>query len=143
MVNYFMDKELMLLPMFAMINLVFFVGLTMLFRRKKVVEEGFNWRYYITFEGDKPPRKSLQTDLHFSNLFEFPTLFFPTCIIVIILDRVDILILILAWSFFITRCWHSYISLTSNRLRWRQISFEISCVIIYLMWIWIIFSSIM
>ncbi|GIS42937.1 MAG: hypothetical protein Ct9H90mP16_00070 [Candidatus Poseidoniales archaeon] len=33
-------------PMFAMINLIFFVGITMLRRRIRVVNEGFDWRYY-------------------------------------------------------------------------------------------------
>jgi len=136
-----MERELILLPMFAMINLIFFVGLVMLHRRRKSVREGFDWRYYITFEGEKPPRKALQTDLHFSNLFEFPMLFFPTCIVVMILDQVDTAILTLSWSFFLSRCWHSYIALTNNRLRWRAISFEVSCILIYLMWIWIIVTA--
>ena len=136
-----MEREHILVPMFAMVNLIFFVGLVMLHRRRKVVREGFDWRYYITFEGEKPPRKALQKDLHFSNLFEIPMLFFPTCIVVMILDQVDMTILALAWSFFLSRCWHSYIALTNNRLRWRAISYEISCVVVYLMWVWIIITE--
>ncbi len=132
-----MNNTTILWPMFAMINLIFFVGITMLRRRIRVVNEGFDWRYYITFEGEKPPRKSLQTDLHFTNLFEFPLLFFVTCLVIMYIDDVDVIILALAWIFVLSRCWHSYISLTSNRFRWRRISFEIGAIVVYLMWIWI------
>ena len=65
-----MEVEAFIPPMFAMITLIFVAGLIMLSRRYQVVKEGFDWRYYITFEGEQPPRKSLQTDQHFSNLFE-------------------------------------------------------------------------
>ena len=133
-----MDKNALLLPMFAMVNVIFFIGITMLRRRLKSVKEGFNWRYYITFEGEKPPRKSLQTDLHYTNQFEFPVLFFLTCIIIMVIDELDWIGLTLAWSFVISRCCHSYVSLTHNKLKWRRIYFEIGAIIVYLMWIWLV-----
>ena len=136
-----MNDISILWPMFAMINLIFFVGITMLRRRIRVVIEGFDWRYYLTFEGEKPPRKSLQTDLHFTNLFEFPLLFFVTCLVIMYIDDVDVIILTLAWIFVLSRCWHSYICLTSNRFRWRRISFEIGAIVVYLMWIWIMLRA--
>ena len=98
-----MNDISILWPMFAMINLIFFVGITMLRRRIRVVNEGFDWRYYLTFEGEKPPRKSLQTDLHFTNLFEFPLLFFVTCLVIMYIDDVDVIILTLAWIFVLSR----------------------------------------
>ena len=136
-----MEVEAFIPPMFAMITLIFVAGLIMLSRRYQVVKEGFDWRYYITFEGEQPPRKSLQTDQHFSNLFEFPMLFFPTCIIAMVVDLSDLFIIGLAWLFFFSRLWHTYVSLTNNRLRYRRISFEVGAITIYVMWLYIIIQT--
>jgi hypothetical protein len=131
----------MLLPLLAQVLLTFFVGLLARLRRDKAVREGFNWRYFKTFEGELPPRYVLQSDQHFTNLFEAPMLFFAVGIISISLDTVDQILLILAVLYVIFRCIHARISLTNNRLLWRGRSFIISCSLLLVMWIWIIYLN--
>ena len=47
-----MDREMMLLPLFGQVLLTFYVGVVARLRREKAVKEGFNWRYFKTFEGE-------------------------------------------------------------------------------------------
>ena len=130
----------MILPMFAMVTLTFIVGITMRLRRDQVVREGFNWRYYKTYEGEKPPRHSLQADQHFVNLFEVPILFYVACLSILsISDSVDNITFALAWIYVLGRFVHARISLTNNRLLWRARVYVFSGLILYSMWIWIVY----
>jgi len=136
-----MDKELMLLPLLGQVILTFCVGLLGRLRREKSVKEGFNWRYFKTFEGEKPPRFVLQSDQHLVNLFEVPMLFFAAGILSISLDTVDLFILILASLYVIIRVIHARIALTNNRLLWRGRVFILSCGILLIMWIWLVYIN--
>jgi hypothetical protein len=136
-----MDRELMLIPMFAMVCLTFVVGATMRFRREKVVKEGFNWRYYKTFEGEMPPRESLQADLHFINLFEVPVLFYAACLTTMTLDSVDQIGLALAGLFVIGRFVHAQITLTHNKMLIRSRVYVLTSLILFVFWCWIFATS--
>ena len=136
-----MNSELMLLPLLGQVILTFCVGLLARIRREKSVKEGFNWRYFKTFEGEKPPRYVLQADQHLVNLFEVPMLFFAAGILAISLDTVDTMILLLASIYVISRVIHAIISLTNNRLLWRGRVFIFSTIIILVMWFWLIYLN--
>ena len=105
----------MLIPLLGQVILTLCVGVVARLRRDKSVKEGFNWRYFKTFEGEKPPRYVLQADQHLVNLFEAPMLFFAVGILAISLDTVDTMILIMASIYVISRVIHAIISLTNNR----------------------------
>jgi len=128
----------MLLPILGQVMLTFYVGVVARLRRDRAVKEGFNWRYFKTFEGDKPPRYVLQADQHLVNLFEAPVLFFTAGILSITLEKVDIVIFSLSVLYVITRIWHARITLTNNRLLWRARAFILSCLILLMIWIWLI-----
>ena len=136
-----MNSELMLLPLLGQVILTFCVGLLARIRREKSVKEGFNWRYFKTFEGEKPPRYVLQADQHLVNLFEVPMLFFAAGILAISLDTVDTVILLIASIYVISRVIHAIISLTNNRLLWRGRVFIFSTIIILVMWFWLIYLN--
>ena len=136
-----MNSELMLLPLLGQVILTFCVGFLARIRREKSVKEGFNWRYFKTFEGEKPPRYVLQADQHLVNLFEVPMLFFAAGILAISLDTVDTVILLFASIYVISRVIHAIISLTNNRLLWRARVFMFSTIIILMMWFWLIYLN--
>jgi|TARA_B110000914_G_scaffold204853_1_gene199571 hypothetical protein len=136
-----MNSELMLLPLLGQVILTFCVGFLARIRREKSVKEGFNWRYFKTFEGEKPPRYVLQADQHLVNLFEVPMLFFAAGILAISLDTVDTVILLFASIYVISRVIHAIISLTNNRLLWRARVFIFSTIIILMMWFWLIYLN--
>lgn len=138
-----MDSELMLIPMFGMVCLTFAVGVTMRLRREKAVKEGFDWRYYKTFEGVPPPRFSLQADQHFSNMFEVPMLFYAACITAMVLDSVDQISLALALFYLIGRLAHARIALTHNRLQIRARVYVASGLILFALWAWIFTATLL
>ena len=131
----------MLIPLLGQVILTFSVGVLARLRREKSVKEGFNWRYFKTFEGEKPPRYVLQADQHLVNLFEAPMLFFAVGILAISLDTVDTMILIMASIYVISRVIHAIISLTNNRLLWRARVFIFSTIILLIMWFWLIYLN--
>ena len=131
----------MLLPLFAQVILTLIVGVIARRRRDRSVKEGFNWRYFKTFEGEKPPRYVLQADQHLVNLFEAPMLFFVVGILSISLDTVDEYMLLFATFYVTTRVIHAYISLTNNRLLWRARIFILSSLILLIMWIWLVYLN--
>ena len=132
----------MVLPIFAMVCLTFIVGVSMRLKREQVVKKGFNWRYYKTFEGEKPPRDALQADQHFVNLFEVPVLFYTACLTVMILDSLTEFIFALAWIYVLGRVLHAQISLTHNRLLWRSRVFVGSGLVLFSMWILITYQAV-
>ncbi len=132
----------MLIPLFAQVLLTLFVGTIARLRRDRAVKDGFNWRYFKTFEGEKPPRYVLQADQHLVNLFESPLFFFVAGILAISLNTVDQLILFMAILYVFLRCIHAHVSLTNNRLLWRARVFIISCLIILMMWLWLLYLNI-
>jgi hypothetical protein len=136
-----MDSELMLIPLLGQVILTLCVGVLARLRRDKSVKEGFNWRYFKTFEGEKPPRYVLQADQHLVNLFEAPMLFFAVGILAISLDTVDTVILLMASIYVISRVIHAIISLTNNRLLWRARIFILSTIILLLMWFQLIYLN--
>jgi hypothetical protein len=131
----------MLLPLFGQVLLTFYVGIVARLRREKAVKEGFDWRYFKTFEGEKPPRYVQQADQHLVNLFEAPVLFFAAGILSITLGTVDNVIFILSSLYLITRIWHARITLTNNRLLWRARAFITSCYILLMIWTWLIYIN--
>ena len=131
----------MLIPLLGQVILTLCVGVVARLRRDKSVNEGFNWRYFKTFEGEKPPRYVLQADQHLVNLFEAPMLFFAVGILAISLDTVDTVILLMASIYVISRVIHAIISLTNNRLLWRARVFIFSTIILLMMWFWLIYLN--
>jgi hypothetical protein len=133
-----MDKELMLLPMFTLVLLTAWVGIKMRLNRDKSVREGFNWRYFKTKEGEKPPRYVQQSDSHFENMFEIPTLFYAACLAYMVMDVVDEIALVMASLFVLGRIAHAWISLGRDKLLWRARVFVATSTTLIAMWIWLI-----
>ena len=137
-----MEIKWILIPLFAQVLLTFYVGIVMRLRREKAVKEGTDWRYFKTFEGEKPPRDALQADQHFVNLFEVPVLFYTACLTVMILDSLTEFIFALAWMYVLGRVFHAHISLTHNRLLWRSRVFVGSGLVLFSMWILITYQAV-
>ena len=136
-----MEIQWILIPLFAQVLLTFYVGIVMRLRREKAVKEGTDWRYFKTFEGEKPPRYVLQADQHFTNMFETPMLFFAGCITAMVLDGVDNVLLGLAAAFVLARCIHAWVTLTNNRLLWRSRIFVTSSLILLTSWCWLLYAT--
>ena len=136
-----MEPEVMMVPLLAQVLLTLVVGWQMQSRRLAAVAEGFDWRYFKTFEGERPPRHVLQADQHFVNLFELPVLFFAAALAAMALDLVDQVALALAFLFVALRGWHAWIALGANRLSRRRWAYQVGWAAVLALWGWVAYAA--
>ena len=81
---------------------------------------------------------------NFSNLFELPVLFYTAILLTLILMVQDSILVILAWTFVISRYLHSFIHVSYNRVMHRFSLFLFSSFVLLAYWVrlgWIIFQA--
>ncbi len=71
-----------------------------------------------------------------ANQYELPVLFYVLCVLALVTQNVDVVMLSLAWAFTFVKTAHVFLHVTSNRLRYRQPVFSLAFVIVILMMIW-------
>ena len=71
----------------------------------------------------------------YHNQLELPVLFYVLTILAIISKHADVLFVVMAWIFVLTRLAHAYVHCTSNNLRARGGLFAIGAVVLALMWL--------
>ena len=74
---------------------------------------------------------------NFNNQFQIPILFYLVVGFFILLGKVDMLAIVLAWVFFVSRCVHSFIHIRSNRVRKRFNAFLGGVVLVSILWVWL------
>ena len=85
-------------------------------------------------EPNWPPR-ALQLGYSFQNQFELPLLFYVLTILAIISKHADLLFVVMAWIFVLTRLAHAFVHCTSNNLRVRGAIFGIGALVLAIMWL--------
>jgi hypothetical protein len=81
------------------------------------------------------PRRTMQVGNSFSSQFELPVLFYVLTILAIITKHADVLFVVMAWLFVLTRVAHAYIHTTSNNINLRGPLFGLGFVILAIMWL--------
>ena len=71
-----------------------------------------------------------------SNQFELPVLFYVVCILFHITSGADIVVVVMAWTFVLSRFAHAYVHLSSNRIRHRRPLFIVGYAANAVLWIW-------
>jgi hypothetical protein len=126
----------MFYPMFAMVVLTVFVGLSLMFQRIAHTRSGaVDPRIFKLNQSKDVPDKLIQLSNNYSNLFEVPILFYLACIVSMIVGFQGITMVTLAWLFVISRIAHSFIHMTMNKIIPRLIAFISSVIIVSVMWI--------
>ncbi len=111
-------------PMYALVVLAFVVALTLLYRRIISVKKGeMSAKRFKTLSFGESPAYVLQAERHFINLFEVPVLFFPACIIALLLPIQSQAALPLAWAFVGFRTVQAIIHLGPNKVYPRFLMF--------------------
>lgn len=122
-----MNQNLMYFPCLAMMLLTAIVLLRMFILRMSAVKnKSIEMKYFKTYNVGNPPMLMVQTDRHFSNLFEAPVLFYMVCVFSVITFHVDSKMLWAAWIYVFFRVIHSFIHLTSNKLTPRMLAYAFS-----------------
>lgn len=69
------------------------------------------------------------------NLFESPILFYVACIVIFITQKTDIVFIYLTWAYVVSRVLHSVIHLTYNKVVHRGFVYELSILVLVLLWL--------
>ena len=136
----------LLLPLLAQVALTFIV---MLIMYRKRVTEMKSKRIHPQRIRTRSKSKALLTDSasaadNFSNLFELPILFYTAILLTLNLMVQDSILVILAWSFVISRYLHSFVHVSYNRVMHRFSFFVFSSFVLLAYWVrlgWIILQS--
>lgn len=124
-------------PMIAHAFLVFGLYVLLFIRRKKFTFTSKDALKRFRDAGEEA-QQSLLVNKNIANQFEMPMLFHAACLLLYITDADNIATIILAWIFVVGRYAHSYVHVTSNRLRYRAAAFAVSFAALVLMWGWMI-----
>ena len=136
----------LLIPLLAQVALTFVVMIIMYRRR---VAEMKSKRIHPQRTKTRSKTHGVLTDSesaadNYSNLFESPVLFYLAILLTLILMVQDTILVMLAWIYVASRCTHSFIHITYNRVMHRFSVFIFSCFVLLGMWVrlgWIIFQA--
>ncbi|WP_421405180.1 MAPEG family protein [Agrobacterium fabrum] len=123
-------------PMIAHAFLVFILYALLLHRRKN---HTLTSREAVTQyrERGEEGLASYLVNRNIANQFELPVLFHAICLLLYITDADNVVTVVLAWLFVISRYAHSYVHVTSNRLRYRAPLFGIGFALLVCLWGWL------
>ena len=136
----------LLLPLLAQVALTFIVMIVMYQKRLTEMKiKQIDPQRILT----RSKSKALLTDSasaadNFSNLFELPILFYTAILLTLILMVQDGILVILAWSFVISRYLHSFVHVSYNRVMHRFSVFIFSSFVLLAYWIrlgWMILQA--
>ncbi len=123
-------------PMMAHILLVFIVYAALAVRRTQAVREaGARIRDYKTRNNE--PEHSQNAANNLLSQFEAPVVFHVLCLSLYATAGVDYFVLIVAWLYVLTRYAHSWIHITSNKLRLRGAAFWPPLLLLVILWLWL------
>ena len=130
-----MSIQSVLLPLFVEVALTLGL-LTWLFllRRNDLVGRKVRPSQIALREPNWPTR-TLQVGNCLANQFELPLLFYVLTILVIVTRRADLVFVVLAWIFVLSRLVHAYIHTTSNRVMRRGTVYGLGALALIVMWV--------
>jgi hypothetical protein len=82
------------------------------------------------------PAQTTQVSNCFRNQFELPVLFYVLVLLVLITRISDVVLVVLAWAFVITRFAHAYIHTGRNDVRMRGTVYAVGAMILLVAWAW-------
>lgn len=129
-----MNQTAIFWPMIAHAALVFAIYVLLGLRRRQAVMTG-NAKVSQFRENRDEPAESLFVRNALENQFELPLLFYAVCLALQASGAVGALTLGLAWGFAVSRYVHTFIHVTSNRIRYRQPAFTVGFLALIALWV--------
>lgn len=130
-----MSLQAVLLPVFVHVLLVFLLLFRMAFVRVGALRAGEVKANDVALNEPNWPQRAMQASNCFNNQFEIPMLFYALVAIALPLRQADLLFVLLAWVFVISRYVHAGIFLTTNNLNSRANAFFAGAMVLMIMWI--------
>lgn len=129
-------SNVMIWPMIAHAFLVFGLYFLLSNRRVRAVRAG-TAKVDQFKENREEPFESLLIHNNLKNQFELPLLFHAVCLALYVTTADNAVTGILAWCFVLSRFVHSYVHITSNRIRHRRPIWITGFFIVIALWIWL------
>src|SRR5205085_7993149 len=113
---------MVLLPLFVQVGLTFALLLAMVTARTGAIRSGETRLGDIALRQPNWPERPTQIANCFSNQFEIPVLFYVLIALALPLRHADLVIVVLAWLFVVTRLIHAGIFVVSNDVQQRSLA---------------------
>jgi hypothetical protein len=121
-----------LYPVLAQIILTLILMFVMGLYRQSALKSGAVTPDDVALDNSRWPERARQFANCYTNQFELPVIFYVLCLVAQITSSVDLIFLILAWIFVVSRVLHAVEHTTSNIVRRRGAIFSIGffCVVL-------------
>jgi hypothetical protein len=129
-----MRIQFVLLPLFVEVVLTFVLLSWMAILRQQDFRRGVR-KDQVALREPNWSVRTLQVGYCFANQFELPMLFYVLTILSIITHHADIVFLVLAWIFALSRIAHAVVHTTSNNIMQRGPLFGLGMLVLLIMWI--------
>lgn len=130
-----MTIPMILAPLFVLVVMTFVLGFMLAASRTPPLLSGEIKPDDISLRQPNWPKRVLQIGYSFQNQYELPVLFYVLTILAMITKHADLLFVVMAWIFVLTRLAHAFVHVTSNNLRARGAIFGIGALVLAIMWI--------
>ena len=130
-----MPIQFVLLPLFVEVALTLGLLLWLFLLRSNDLVSRSVHASQIALREPNWPKQTQQVANCFSNQFELPVLFYVLTILEIVTRHADIVFVVLAWIFVLSRLAHAFIHTTSNRVMRRGSWYGIGALALIVMWI--------
>jgi len=130
-----MTIQMVLLPVFVQVALTFGLLLWMAYTRRSSLSRGeLKVRDIALGQSAWPPR-AMQASNCYDSQFQIPLLFYVLVILAWITKQADLIFVVMAWLFVLSRLAHAYIHTTSNHVPTRFNAFAVGVLLLLVMWI--------
>ena len=129
-----MPLQFVLMPLFVEVALTLGLLLWFGFLRNNDLKRGAVSPAQIALRERHWPKRTQQVTNAFSNQFELPVLFYVLTVLEIVTRHADIVFVVLAWIFVLTRVGHAYIHTTSNQVMQRGTIYGVGALVLIAMW---------
>ena len=130
-----MTIRFVLLPLFVEVLLTFGLYFWMAWLRTSLIRSRAVHPRDIALREPNWPPQVLQVGNAAHNQLELPMLFYVLTILSIITRHADLIFVVLAWVFVLSRLAHAYVHTTSNDIRQRGPLFGIGLLVLLIMWV--------
>ena len=126
----------LLLPPLLLVGLTLVVMVMLALKKRTVAKQGLLPRGFFKLNsGAEIPAEMAQLSNNYDNLLALPMLFYALVGLVYSADLFQPAYVVLAWVYVACRYLHSYVHITSNRVKWRYRTFMWSFVTLSCMWL--------
>jgi hypothetical protein len=129
-----MPVQFVLLPLFVEVLLIFGLLFWLAPLRNADFRNGVR-PSDVALGEPKWSRRAQQVANCFDNQFQLPVLFYVLTILSIVTRHADVVFVVLAWVFVLSRFGHAYVHTTSNIVRLRGAIFGIGGLTLFIAWI--------